>query len=140
MSIKTVCDTTEYTQLSIGKVCEIGNAPNGKIFLQKAAKATCCEISLNSMPPGQSCPFFHSHKTHEEVYLCFGGEGEMQLNDKILHFAEGDVIRVAPPVSRSIKNTGTVPLFFICVQGQVDTITDFMKDANITETTPKFTK
>ena len=139
MSVQTVCDTADYTQLNIGKVCDLGNVQNGKIFLQKAMKSTSCEISVNSMAPGQTSPFFHSHKEHEEIYLCFGGEGEMQLNDQILRFAEGDVIRVAPPVSRSIKNTGTVPLFFICVQGQ-GALTDFMQDANITDTPPKFTK
>ena len=140
MSIQTVCDTTEYTAINIGKVCEVAKADNGKIFIQKALKATSCEVSVNSMAPGQAYPFFHSHKTHEEIYMCLGGEGEIQLNDEVHRFGEGDIVRVAPAVSRSVKNTGTAPLFFLCIQGQVNTMTDIQQDGNLEHTTPKFTK
>ena len=140
MSIQTVCDKAEYTEINIGKMSDLNKFENGKVFLQKAMKATSCEISMNVFQPGQAYPFFHSHKTHEEIYICISGEGEIQLNDDILRFAEGDVVRVSPAVSRSIKNTGTMPLVFICSQSVVGTFTDIQGDGQLEKTEPKFTK
>lgn len=140
MSIETVFDSDEYTEINIGKMCELSKFENGKVFVQKATKATSCEISLNVFQPGQAYPFFHSHKTHEEIYICLGGEGEIQLNDKILRFGEGDIVRVAPCVSRSIKNTGSCDLLFVCSQSVAGTFTEIAGDCQLEQTEAKFSK
>ena len=140
MSIQTVGEDADYTQVSIGKLADLAKFEHGKVFLQKATKSTGSEISLNLMQPGEAYPFYHTHKKHEETYLCLSGEGEMQINDKIVRFAEGDVVRVVPSASRNVKNTGTTPLQFICVQVEVGSLSDTSKDYDIVQTPSKFTK
>ena len=44
------------------------------------------------------------------------GEGEFQVDGKIIPVGEGCVVRVAPEGRRAVRNNGTQPLVMLCVQ------------------------
>ena len=120
---------------------KLGEFKNGKVFLKDATKLTGSEISFTIYPPGASIPFFHSHKTHEEVYVVVNGEGEYQVDDTVFPIKEGSVVRVGTGASRNLKNTGNVPMTVICFQSVENTLTgDLMADCDIPQTEPKFSK
>ena len=137
------------TAINIGKLSDLGQHElkkpdgtvfaKGKVFLGKDSKMTGSEMSYTSLPPGGQSPFFHVHHVHEEVYLIISGSGEYQADDKVFPIEEGSVVRVGTGVSRSIKNTGKVPLVYLCVQETENSYkTDIPNEAEITKTTPKF--
>lgn len=149
MSIKTESEGSNYTAINIGKLSELDkhvlSLPNGhkipgKVFVGKPAKISGAEISYTTVPPGGSSPFFHAHHKHEEVYLILSGSGEYQIDDKVFPIEEGSVVRVGTGVSRSMKNTGKVPLVYLCIQTTENSFkSGIPNEAEITKTTPKFT-
>ena len=151
MSVKTVAEGSNYTAINIGKLSNLHEhllkGPDGKvmcpgkIFLSRPAKMTGSEISYTSLPPGVASPFFHLHHKHEETYLIISGTGEYQIEDKVFPIEEGSVVRVGTGASRSMKNTGTVPLVYLCVQTTENSYkSDIPNEAEMTKTEPKFTK
>ena len=56
----------------------------------------------------------HFHIKSEELYFILKGEGEMQLEDKILHALSGDTICIPPGTQHCIKNTGSDDLKILC--------------------------
>lgn len=148
MSVTTISEASNYTAINIGKLSELDQhvltAPNGhkvpgKIFLSEHAKMTGSEISYTALPPGAASPFFHAHHKHEEVYLVISGSGEYQIDDTVFPIEEGSVIRVGTGASRSMKNTGSVPLVYICVQTMENSYqANIPNECDITKTEPKF--
>lgn len=148
MSIKTVSEGSNYTCINVGKFCDLnqhvltmpgGQKNPGKVFLGKPSKMTGEEISYGSLPPGASIPFFHAHHKHEEVYLVISGTGEYQIDDTVFPIEEGSVVRVGTGASRNLKNTGTVPLVYICVQTMENSYqAQIPNECDITKTEPKF--
>ena len=119
----------------------LGAYQNGKVFLKDAIKLTGSEVSLTVYPPGASIPFFHSHKTHEEVYIVLNGEGEFQVDTDVFPIKEGSIIHVGTGGSRNLKNTGAAPMTVACFQSVENSLTgDLMADCEIPQTEPKFTK
>lgn len=88
----------------------------GKIFLRKILGMTGANLSFQSFPVGGESGFYHTHKTHEEVYIFVKGEGEYQVNGKIFAVREGTVVKVLPDAKRTVRNTGNEPLVMICIQ------------------------
>lgn len=149
MSVKTVAEGTSYTAVNIGKLSELNKhelkGPDGKVictgkvFLSHFTKMTGSEISYTSIQPGCITPFFHLHHKHEEVYLIISGSGEYQIEDKVFAIEEGSVVRVGTEASRGIKNTGKVPLVYLCVQTTENSYkSDIPNEYEITKTEPKF--
>lgn len=135
MSIEAVAQGTGFGAISIGNMGDF----KGKVFLQEQIKATSMEISFTSYEPGQTGPFFHSHKAHEEVYMVIQGSGVMQLDEELIPLNEGTIVRVGPAPSRNIKNTGNTKMIVICAQAQEGSLVGTpMTDGVITETTPKY--
>ncbi|MDE6391172.1 MAG: cupin domain-containing protein, partial [Duncaniella sp.] len=64
------------------------------------------------------------HRTHEELYLFLGREGEFQVDGDVFPVVEGSVVRVAPDGRRSVRNNGREPLVMLCVQYRADMFTD----------------
>lgn len=91
---------------------------SGKQFLRDDLGFSGMEISLNSLAPGKSAPFVHGHKKNEEAYLIVSGQGQFMLGEAVVEVSAGTVIRVAPPVLRCWRNTGTVPLVYVVIQAQ----------------------
>jgi mannose-6-phosphate isomerase-like protein (cupin superfamily) len=101
----------------------------GKSFLKEALGLTGMELSLNKVPPGGQSPFLHRHTEHEELYLFVGGRGQVQVDGQVVDVREGSAVRVAPEGVRALRNTGTEPLYYVCVQSKagglaVQTIAD----------------
>ena len=99
-----------------------GSVINGKGFIGAKVGLTGMELSLNSMLPGQSYPFSHAHRKNEELYLFLTGNGEMQLDQEVVPVRAGTAVRVAPPVFRCWRNTGSVPLTCIVIQAQAKSL------------------
>lgn len=113
-----------------------GNAVAGKRFIKELIDSTGCEISLNSLPPGRSVPFFHAHKENEEIYIFLAGHGEMQVDGKIFQVSEGTVVRIAPEGMRCVRNTGQDELVAIVIQAREGSLQQHTKDDGIIPETP----
>lgn len=149
MSVQTVADGSNFTVINVGKFSELNRfsfvLPNltieGKVYLSQPAKLTGCEISYNSMKPGATLPFYHFHRKHEEVYCILSGTGEYQIDDKVFPIVEGTVVRVGTGANQNIKNTGTVPLVYQCIQTTENSYQkDIPNEYEITQIESKFSK
>ncbi|OHT08453.1 cupin 2 barrel domain-containing protein [Tritrichomonas foetus] len=149
MSIKTISEQNNYTAIDLGNLADLGNYEHkgpdgklfctGKVFLKDAIKSTGSQISYNLLLPGQGAPFFHSHTQNEEVYCFISGNGEYQVGETVFPIKEGSVVRVGTNTSHSLKNTGSAPLIFLCIQNKEGSLSD-ERDGVIEQTEPKFSK
>jgi len=103
----------------------------GKIFLGQELGMTGAEASLQRLAAGEDAPFFHSHKTHEELYVIISGNGEYEVDGEKVAVSEGSIIRVAPAGVRALLNTSNEEMVMMCIQYEAKPITSFMDDANI---------
>ena len=108
----------------------------GKIFLGEELGLTGAEVSFQRLAAGEDAPFYHSHKTHEELYVIISGQGEYEVDDEKNNVSEGSVIRVSPAGVRALRNTGKEELAMMCIQYQSKPITSFMEDATIIPINP----
>jgi len=123
-TIETIKNGKNYTAVTVGKLNEIKDYVlpmgeieiPGKVFAGQALHATGCELSFQTLVPGQDSGFLHTHKTHEELYFILKGEGEYQVDGDIFPVSEGSIIRVAPEGKRALKNTGKGELLMLCIQ------------------------
>lgn len=148
MSVKIVSEASNYTAINIGKLSELnqhiltlpsGQKVPGKVFIGKQAKMSGSDMSYTSLPPGERSPYFHAHHKHEEVYLIISGSGELQVDDQVFPIEEGSVVRVGTGASRDIKNTGTVPMVYICIRTMENSYqANIPNECDITKTEPKF--
>ena len=149
MSVQTVSEGSNYTAINVGKLDDLnqhelkgpdGNVMcTGKVFLRNLAKMTGSEISYTVTPPGGTTPFFHLHHQHEEGYLFISGSGEFQVDDKVFPVEEGSVVRVGTDATHGLKNTGTIPLVYLCVQTTENSYkSDIPNEYEITQTEPKW--
>ncbi|MEO7993155.1 MAG: cupin domain-containing protein [bacterium] len=119
-----------YAQINLGPLADLTQYertfPNGmtgtKVFLKALLGTTGSELSIGVMPPGFILPFTHRHHDNEELYIFLSGAGEIQLDESIVPFNEGTIIRVDPPLWRGLRNTGTVPVVYMVVQTKKDSI------------------
>lgn len=122
--VETIKTGKNFTAVSVGKLNEIKNYVlpmgnieiPGKVFVGQALQATGSELSFQVLVPNQDSVFFHTHKTHEELYLILKGEGEYQVDGEIFSVSEGSIIRVAPNGKRALKNTGKDEMLMLCIQ------------------------
>lgn len=94
----------------------------GKVFLNQILGMTSSEISLNKLPPRTSMPFYHTHRLNEEIYIFLKGEGEFQIDGRILPISERTVVRVSQEGERCWRNTSqTEDLYYVVVQARAGT-------------------
>lgn len=123
---------TNYKITETGKIAEIIDAQNGKVFLKDALGLTSCEISVNAVPQGFKLPFNHKHKQNEEIYIFLKGEGTITIDNEVIDVKEGSCVKVEPQVSRTLANTGNSELQFICIQAKANSLEQFgMGDAEL---------
>ena len=131
--VTTVADGRNFSAISVGKLSELNEyvlelGPDvkipGKVFGGTALHATGVDFSFQVFQPGTETGFLHTHKVHEELYFFLGGQGEFQVDGKIIPVGEGSVVRVAPEGERSVRNNGTEPLVMLCVQYRGNTFTE----------------
>ncbi len=127
-----VADLGRFSDLQQFTFAVPGNpvAMEGKVFLKQLLNLTSAEISLNTLPPRKSIPFYHKHRLNEEIYIFVRGEGEFQVDDRVFAVREGTVARVNPEGERCLRNiSGVEALCWIVIQSRVgshpdDTIQD----------------
>jgi mannose-6-phosphate isomerase-like protein (cupin superfamily) len=91
-------------------------------------------FSWRRMPAGTGGKgsYGHRHKTQEELYFVASGTLQFKLEDEVIDVAEGMLVRVAPPVARSVWNEGPGDAVVIIVstrsddpRDDVETVPDF---------------
>ncbi len=130
--IKKTAEGEHFTAADFGKFSEVNDYVldlgsvkiPGKVFGGQAVDATGSQFSFQYFNPGEETGFYHTHTTHEELYIFLGGHGEVQVDDRNIPVKEGSVVRVAPAGRRSVRNNGGEPLLMLCVQYRGDTFTD----------------
>jgi mannose-6-phosphate isomerase-like protein (cupin superfamily) len=110
----------EFTFEAVGAPIKV----QGKVFLKEVLNLTGAEISFNSMPPGDSVPFYHTHRFNEEVYIFIQGEGEFQVDDVVFPVKEGTVVRVDCAGERCWRNTSNRDLQCITIQTRANSLLD----------------
>lgn len=90
----------------------------GKLFLKDATGATGTEISFNTQPPQTEISYFHQHTDNEETYIILKGSGDFQVDDDCFPICKGSVIRVAPMLSRGLRNSSDEPMIDMVVQSK----------------------
>jgi quercetin dioxygenase-like cupin family protein len=96
----------------------------GKVFLKKLLSLTGMEVSLTRLAAGESVPFLHRHRAHEELYIVTDGRGQMQVDGETFALAEGSVVRVAPDGARAIRAAADCTLGFVCIQAREGSMPD----------------
>lgn len=139
--VEKIADEKNFSAINVGKLAELGDyvlelGPevkiSGKVFGGQALNATGGEFSFQIFQPGTETGFLHTHKNHEELYFFLSGEGEFQVDGKVVPVKEGSVVRVAPEGRRSVRNNGASPLIMLCVQYRGGTFTaEDAADGNI---------
>lgn len=118
----------EVTHIRNGKNYSVGEAGpldqlDSKLFFGRALGFTGMEVSLNRFPPGQTVPFLHQHRKHEEMYLFIKGEGQFQIDGEVIDVHPGTFLRVLPDAMRAWRNNSAEDLYCIVIQANLDTLT-----------------
>lgn len=116
---------TNYKTTELGKLDEIINLENGKVFLHDLLDLTGCEISVNTVPKGFKVPFSHKHKQNEEVYIILKGKGVITVDGVSVSVKEGSAVKIMPEATRTIENSGDEEFQFICVQAKKNSLEQF---------------
>jgi mannose-6-phosphate isomerase-like protein (cupin superfamily) len=66
----------------------------------------------------------HRHKTQEELYFVASGTLQFKLEDEVIDVEEGNIVRVAPHVVRSVWNEGPGDAIVIIVSRKSDDPSD----------------
>jgi mannose-6-phosphate isomerase-like protein (cupin superfamily) len=97
----------------------------GKVFLKQILNLSSAEISLNTLPPNTSVPFYHKHHLNEEIYIFVKGKGEFQVDDTVFAIGEGTTVRIDPEGERCLRNTSnTEALVWIVIQSRAGSYSD----------------
>jgi mannose-6-phosphate isomerase-like protein (cupin superfamily) len=77
----------------------------------------------------------HRHKTQEEIYFVASGTLQFKLEDELFDVAAGNLVRIAPHVTRSVWNEGPDDAVLIMCsvktedpQADVELVDDFWPD------------
>ena len=135
-----IADEALFSVADIGPLAGLGEyghrLPNGqdvpgKLFVGKLLRTSGMELSFQTMPPHTGMPFFHKHNEHEELYIFLQGHGEFLLDKTVVPVKEGSVVRVAPQVARSWKNTGNSNMVLVVVQAKAGSLEKFFGEDGI---------
>ena len=91
---------------------------------------TGAEISINTLPAGESVPFVHAHKRNEEIYAVLSGTGTAVIDGETVALAAGDWLRVDPIAQRRLFASAGGALKYVCIQVKAGSLADYtMTDA-----------
>lgn len=129
----TAVDAGDFAQLDNYKFEHpaLKRTVSGKLFAKQFLGLTGMEISMNKFPPGAAIPFYHAHKSNEEVYIFVGGRGQMQVDGQTFDVREGTVVRVSPEGMRTIRNNSSADLFYICIQAKNGSLGNYTTEDGI---------
>ncbi len=131
--MKQIARSNNFTAINIGKLTDVLNDLNGKVFLKEETQATGSEISISVLPPKTELPIFHTHKQNEETYIILSGEGQFQVDDQCFNISEGSIIRVAPAGVRGMTNTSDAQMIYIVVQVKENSLEQYTMEDGVIE-------
>ena len=118
---------------------QTGDVYPGKAWIKEILGLTGTEVSLSSIPAGESVPHDHTHEENEELYIFISGEGQMKLDGELIDVSAGSVVRVDPAAVRCWRNTGTTDLEHIVIQSKAGSLNQWTaEDGTITSRAPKW--
>jgi mannose-6-phosphate isomerase-like protein (cupin superfamily) len=94
-------------------------------------------VTWRRMPAqtGGKGSYGHRHKTQEEIYFVASGTLQFKLEDELFDVAAGNLVRIAPHVTRSVWNEGPDDAVLIMCsvktedpQADVELVDDFWPD------------
>lgn len=100
---------SDYTLINFG---DLENSAAGRGFDMEARFARQhinsehLGITMFRYGPGVHAPFGHRHREQEEAYVVIAGSGRAKLDADIVDLRQGDVLRVAPQVTRAFESGG----------------------------------
>jgi len=99
------------------RILEMGplKAWQGKSYARDLLGLSGSQVSFNRFEAGESTPFVHAHRAHEELYVILQGGGLFYLDGEEFPIKEGTMLRVNPQVKRAWK-AGPHGITFICIQ------------------------
>lgn len=135
--VKQIAESKNFTAVSVGKLSQVLENADGKIFLKEYTKSSGTEISVSVLPPKTDLPIFHTHKQNEETYIILSGEGKFQVDDQCFEIAEGSIIRVAPNGLRGMSNSSDQQMIYLVIQSKANSLEQYtMNDGVVQEGTP----
>jgi mannose-6-phosphate isomerase-like protein (cupin superfamily) len=105
MDVRNLQCVPAFTTKDESEIRELLAHRNSSIRNQSLAEARVAP-GLSTAP--------HYHPRTEEIYYILAGQGEMSLGRERQQVGPGDAIAIPPGQVHSIRNTGTVPLVFLC--------------------------
>jgi mannose-6-phosphate isomerase-like protein (cupin superfamily) len=147
MTIQTTNKGRNYSQIETGKCDQWPdysvkltsiNLP-GKLFIKDLLELTGCEISINSMKPGEGMPIYHQHHLNEEIYIFIKGRGQIQIDGDILNVREGSIVRINPEGERIWRNNSDDMLVYIIIQTKQNSLEDYgLHDSSVPDKAPNW--
>lgn len=86
---------------------------------------TGAEVSINRLPAGACVPFIHSHKSNEEIYGIFVGNGKAIIDGDSVELSAGDWLRISPSAERQFFAAPDSPIAYICIQVKAGSLGGF---------------
>jgi mannose-6-phosphate isomerase-like protein (cupin superfamily) len=81
-----------------------------------ATRAETSVMSAHHLRIEPGCEFKpHSHERETELHFVISGSGQVQDGEKWEQVVGGDVVLSLPGVVHCLRNTGSDPLFVLCV-------------------------
>lgn len=114
----------------IGTWGDFDGPAKGKRFVDKEIPAQFIGVSTNSLAPGGSAPFWHTHSQLEEMYVFLTGTGQMALDDDIVEVKPGTIVRVGQNVWRAwhAAADSTDTLTWLCIRSGGAALADVSGD------------
>ena len=148
-NIEQITKGEGYAAINIGALDKVGEYslihPKlnteifGKLFLKDVTEATGTEISFNALSPQTEVSYFHRHTDNEETYIILKGSGDFQIDDDCFPVCEGSVIRVAPMLSRGMRNSSNEQMIYMVIQSKEHSLGNYStEDGTRTEWNPKW--
>lgn len=96
--------------------------PGEMKFLKKPGEFEQIAITYRKMPKrsGGKGGYGHRHRTQEEIIYVMKGEIEVKLDDQVITAPAGTVVRIAPPVVRSIDNEQDEEAEILIISTKID--------------------
>ena len=86
---------------------------------------TGAEISVNTLPAGESVPFVHAHKPNEEIYAILEGAGKAVIDGETVVLQAGDWLRVAPKAKRRFFAADDREIRYLCIQVKAGSLEEY---------------
>jgi mannose-6-phosphate isomerase-like protein (cupin superfamily) len=123
-----------YTIRQLEEIPDVLGDYPGEMRMSAASDLGNEQVSFTwrRMPPqtGGKGSYGHRHRSQEEIYFVASGTLQFKLEDEIVDVGPGNVVRIAPHVTRSVWNEGPEDVVLIMCSVKAD---DPRGDAELVE-------